>query len=98
MESKEHTKGPWVLEYSGGETQIIANGKCIMSDMTYYPWNPENPYDWPLISQSPEMLRLLKEILDLEDNGGPFGGEIYQDRVEKAFYDIRKAVQKAEEI
>jgi len=34
----------------------------------------------------------LGALLDLNDNGGPFGGEIYQDRVERAWDTARNAL------
>ena len=57
------TKGPWDIKFNGGETQIIAGKDVLMSDMTYYPWNPENVHDWHLIAAAPDMYDALEELL-----------------------------------
>jgi len=38
-------------------------------------------------------LTALKRLVDLNDNGGPFGGEIYRDRVENAWFKAREAIR-----
>lgn len=71
------TKGPWTLKYTGGETQLVMGDLgCQMCDMTYYPWTPENPDDWVLISAAPDLYdalyRLRVEMTDTEASLRPF--------------------------
>jgi hypothetical protein len=47
------------------------------------------------IAAAPCMLKALEALMDLNDNGGPFGGEIYQDRVDRAWDNARAAIAEA---
>lgn len=42
------------------------------------------------------MVEALKSLLDLNDNHGPFGGELYQDRIDRAWDAARAALTKAQ--
>jgi|GEM_PF-6956072 len=48
------TQGKWsVKEYSNGDLEMYCTGYsdgCIMSNETYYPWNPNNEHDWYLFA------------------------------------------------
>lgn len=48
-----------------------------------------------LIAAAPELYDALETLLDINDNGGPFGGELYQDRVVRSIECARKALAKA---
>lgn len=64
MSERKWTRGPWEVKFSGGETHLIADGDCIMCDMHYYPWAPENPADWHLIAAAPDLYDALQAMVD----------------------------------
>jgi hypothetical protein len=63
--------------------------------MTYYPWVPENDADWHLIAAAPDLYEALDDVLELENNTSPFGGELQQDRIERTLEAARAALAKA---
>jgi hypothetical protein len=48
-----------------------------------------------LQAQRDELLEALDALMDINDNGGPFGGEMYHDRVDRAWDSARAAIAKA---
>jgi len=48
-----------------------------------------------LISSAPEMLESLESLISLNDGHSPFGGELYQDRVNRTWERARAAIAKA---
>ncbi len=63
MREKKFTPGPWVFEYEGADKYITAQGKSLMCDMDYYPWNSDNEHDWHLIAAAPELLQAARHLL-----------------------------------
>lgn len=59
-----HTAGPWRFNNKPGETWTISSqsGDSLMGDEQYYPWTPDNEYDWALIAAAPD---LLAEVIRL---------------------------------
>jgi len=55
----KYTKGRWLFK-SDGDRTIVADGKSIMCDTSYYPWCPDADADWHLIAAAPELLEALK--------------------------------------
>lgn len=47
------------------------------------------------MAAAPEMYEALLELLDI-NNTGPFGGEFFQDRIDRAWDAVRSAIAKAE--
>jgi hypothetical protein len=48
-----------------------------------------------LIAAAPDLLAALQALSALNDNYAPFGGEIYQDRIERAWDNARAAIARA---
>ena len=48
-----------------------------------------------LIAAAPDMLAALQGLLALNDNYAPFGGEFYQDRIDRAWDIARAAIAKS---
>jgi hypothetical protein len=46
-----------------------------------------------LLSERDRLRKALQSLVDLNDNYSYFGGEIYQDKVERTWYNARKALQ-----
>ena len=63
--NNKHTPGPWTFISNGDEWQIETpeNGYPLMGNAAYYPWNSENKADWHLIATAPEMLEMLRTLL-----------------------------------
>jgi len=60
----KQTPGDWEFIESEDNRSIVANGKTIMCDAAYYPWCPDNKYDWILMAAAPELLTALLEAND----------------------------------
>lgn len=60
-------------------------------------WNgtPEWDANAHLIAAAPDMAEALAELCALSDDHAPFGGEIYQDRINRAWDAARAALAKA---
>ena len=97
----KHTEGPWEhgSNFAGG-TDILSGrlgerivvGRAIdnsLVDFSEYVANAR------LIAAAPELLEALEALSALNDNHGPFGGEIYQDRIDRAWDAARAAIAKA---
>jgi len=56
------TPGPWGLDYTGGDTKLLAGRETLMCDMTYYPWCPENQSDWLRIALVPSMEAQIERL------------------------------------
>ena len=70
--------------------------KCTAT-MGYAETEDEAVEAWNTRAAMPETkaLEALAELMDLNDNGGPFGGEIYQDRVNRAWDNARDVIRAA---
>jgi hypothetical protein len=84
----KHTPGPWTVTDaiwdSGGDVAYILTGvkeACAA--------------DAHLIAAAPELLEALRTLVRMNNDAGPFGGEIYRDRVERAWDAARAAIAKA---
>ena len=98
MSNAKHTPGPWRVSLSDDTVVIDAHGREVaMIDGDY-----NRPDEWPimeantrLIAAAPDLLATLERLLHLDDSYGPFGGEIYQDRIDRAWEKARAALAKA---
>lgn len=73
-----HSKGPWKRDYRYGSRVIVTGeDEAIMGNETYYPWVPQNLYDWYLIAAAPDLLEALEGVISaMEGVGqGPFDAE-----------------------
>lgn len=66
-----------------------------IASVWYDPRDGAGTNDAHLIAAAPEMLEALRRLVNLDDNQGPFGGELYQDRIERAWDAARAAIAKA---
>lgn len=48
-----------------------------------------------LIASAPELYEALRNLVRINDGHGPFGGELYQDRIDRAWDAARAALAKA---
>ncbi|MBY5821451.1 hypothetical protein [Rhizobium leguminosarum] len=101
MSDTQHTKGPWTLSeetHRDGLRSKLLHGMPegmlaiirVEHQGRYY-----GDANARLIAAAPELLEALTALVDINENGGPFGGELYRDRVERAFDAARTAIAKA---
>ena len=98
-------KGDWMGGFYSGETPVCTFGDAQI----YYPTEgePPNYADAQLIAAAPDLHRIATELaaenkrlrdalsmlISMSDNHSPFGGEIYQDRVDRAWDNARAALK-----
>ena len=98
-------KGDWMGGFYSGETPVCTFGDA----QNYYPTEgePPNYADAQLIAAAPDLHRIATELaaenkrlrdalsmlISMSDNHSPFGGEIYQDRVDRAWDNARAALK-----
>ena len=80
-----HTPGPWEFKEEEGSVRdnrviVTADGVCLMSDESYYPWNPDRDDDWQLISAAPDLLEALQTILAAIEGNHVTEGDLNQAR------------------
>ena len=98
MTQGKHTPGPW---REGASTFCRGDGEVQMRVYTDHPPTEFDVFgdnlaaNARLIAAAPDMLEALQALMDLNDNGGPFGGEMYQDRVDRAWDSARDAIARA---
>jgi len=97
-------KGDWMGGFYSGETPVCTFGDAQI----YYPTEgePPNYANAQLIAAAPDLHRIATEqaaeitlmrdalsmLVSMSDNHSPFGGEIYQDRVDRAWDNARSAL------
>jgi len=97
-------KGDWMGGFYSGETSVCTFGDA----QDYYPTEgePPNYANAQLIAAAPDLHRIATELaaenkrlrdalsmlISMSDNQSPFGGEIYQDRVDRAWDNARSAL------
>lgn len=98
------TPGPWrwTDEYTSGDgsrtwSLIGARGYGILScDGTgNSPQGLGDEANAYLISAAPDMYEALERLCALRDDYGPFGGETYQDRIDRTWANAKAALSKA---
>lgn len=99
MGNAKHTPGPWrvfngtdVFPDDGDREATRHIADC---DMPGNIGGDEQRANARLISAAPDLLEALTALVDIDENGGPFGGELYRDRVERAFDAARAGIAKA---
>jgi hypothetical protein len=94
MSERKWTPGPWFQSCESIDPDwhiVTTKGGGVIANV----FAPQNA-NANLIAAAPDMLEALRALMDLNDNGGPFGGEIYQDRLDRAWRRARAAIAKAE--
>lgn len=98
MKTPNITPGPWA--WSEGYQGLRAEG--IKAEiLTYYPYegmflNYKNQEaNATAIAALPDLMEALIELVGIEANHSHFGGEMYQDRIDKAWEKARAALLKA---
>ena len=81
------TSGPWTFIIEDGDSHIMANSNSIMCDMQYYPWVPQNTYDWHLIAAAPDLYGALEYMLAV----CPAIDDIGEEAIEEARQALAKA-------
>ena len=98
MSEAKHTPGPWMFVPAGGvawneypivQRQSAGGFQVVDAD------KERATADARLIAAAPELLEALQALMIINDEGGPFGGEIYLDRVDRAWDNARAAIAKA---
>ncbi len=92
----KHTPVPWKANFAISGAAYIFGGDrnfaCVFNE-----WKDEENQEANarLIAAAPELLEALAALLDLNDNYSYFGGEIYRDRIDRAWDNARAAIAKA---
>jgi len=94
------TKGPWKVEASSLNKSGVPHSYYIIDSSDE--WNAvastfanANLPNARLIAAAPDLLEALETLVNLDDNYGPFGGEMYQDMIESVWDKARAAIAKA---
>jgi hypothetical protein len=101
-----HTPGPWRFtsrNLDGVEgfvsripfaIEMVSSPSAVapIADVCDQPQAADNAR---LIASAPDLLAALQALSALNDNYAPFGGEIYQDRIERAWDNARAAIARA---
>jgi hypothetical protein len=93
MTDSKHTPGPGRTD-ENGHIVCYPDGLSIGVLSKQLP-EGELKANHQLIVAAPELLEALTALVDIDENCGPFGGELYRDRVERAFDAARAAIAKA---
>lgn len=105
------TPGPWLVpdqtwrreltvELSGDDRiKCPGSGGAMSYTKTVCTLNWSGTDEWManahLIAAAPDMYEALERLCTLNDEHGPFGGEMYQDRIDRAWDKAKSAVSKA---
>ena len=90
------TPGPWravmgsrhVVDVFAGDRDVVS----VYGGGVGFEYRDANAH---LIAAAPDLYAALETLSALNDDSGPFGGEIYQDRVDRAWSAARAALAKA---
>ena len=104
-EKHPHTPGPWILDGFEVSGEISGAAICRVLEADDFPCVEEGTEadvqaeceaNARLVAAAPDLLEALRKLMALNDNRGTFGGELYQDRVDRAWDEARAALAKAE--
>jgi hypothetical protein len=95
MADTKHTPGPWSILDERRGFIVTACDDCYDVATVRNIGNRDNAANARLIAAAPDMLAALQTIKQLNDDAAPFGGEIYRDRVDRAWDAVRAAIAKA---
>ncbi len=94
--SAKHTPGPWKFSAESIDPEwsvVTTAGGSVIANVND---RHDQLANARLIAAAPDMLEALSKLMDLNDNSGPFGGEILEDRITRAWDAARAAIAKAE--
>lgn len=100
--TQKHTDGPWVVFEEGGIIGVTPSGQNRgKGDVAHFSGFDsartleEERANARLSAAAPELLEALVSVMGLQDNTSPFGGELQQDRIDRALDAARAAIAKA---
>ena len=94
MSEIKHTPTPWVAidEYIYSQDRFEI-GTTTTSGFDYGTDDANAAHIVKCVNMHDELVEALKEINDLNENHSPFGGEMYQDRIDREL--VRETLKKA---
>jgi uncharacterized radical SAM superfamily Fe-S cluster-containing enzyme len=96
MAETKHTPGQWLYDAETGEVTMADDVTALIATVQFEGTDEaQADADGYLIASAPDLLAALQALSALNDNYAPFGGEIYQDRIERAWDNARAAIARA---